>query len=56
MLVGQIAGTNVEWGQLPVYILAEVAGAVLAGLLYTLVLTRAAARATEPITAEEVMA
>ncbi|MGI8335423.1 MIP/aquaporin family protein [Actinomadura scrupuli] len=56
MLVGQIAGTNVEWGQLPVYVLAEVAGAVLAGLLYTLVLTRAAARATEPITAEEVMA
>jgi glycerol uptake facilitator protein len=48
MLVGQIAGATVHWGQLPVYVAAEVAGAVLAGLIYTFVLNRAAAPVAEP--------
>ena len=39
MLVQQIAGGDVQWGQLPVYLAAELAAGVLAALLYG-VLTR----------------
>lgn len=47
MLVLQVAGGTVHWGQLPVYLLAEFAGAALAGLAYAAVATiRAAARVT----------
>jgi glycerol uptake facilitator-like aquaporin len=48
----------VHWAQLPVYVGAEVAGAVLAGLLYVFVLNRPAAQAAagpaaQPIAAEK---
>ena len=39
MLVQQIAGGEVKWGQLPVYLAAELLAGVVAGLLYGL-LTR----------------
>ncbi|RAG85474.1 aquaporin family protein [Streptacidiphilus pinicola] len=34
MIVGQLAGGTVHWNQLPVYLLAEIAGGVLAGFAY----------------------
>jgi glycerol uptake facilitator protein len=49
MLVGRISGAPVHWGQLPVYAVAEVAGAVLAGLLYTFVLNRRPAHVPAPV-------
>ena len=42
MFVQQLAGGTVEWGQLPVYLLAECLAGVLAGLTYTLVSRTAA--------------
>ena len=39
MLVQQIAGGTVHWGQLPVYLLAEFVGAAAAGLLYGVIAT-----------------
>jgi glycerol uptake facilitator protein len=49
MLVEQIAGGTVKWGQLPVYLVAELVGALVAGFAYTAVAAvRAAAR---PVTA-----
>lgn len=63
MFVGQFAGASVHWSQLPVYVVAEVAGAVLAGFAYVLVLNhrpaspgrtgRAAVPVPAPIAAEE---
>lgn len=45
MLVQQIAGGSVQWGQLPVYLLAEFVGGLAAGFLYGLIATaRATAR------------
>jgi glycerol uptake facilitator protein len=57
MLVQQIAGGTVHWNQLPVYLIAEFVGAIVAGLAYGVVATaRAAARTAVPaqpnITAE----
>lgn len=43
MLVQQIAGGTVHWGQLPIYLIAEFAGGLAAGLLYGALVT---ARAT----------
>ncbi|WP_433473718.1 MIP/aquaporin family protein [Spirillospora sp. CA-142024] len=40
MLVGQAGGTTVHWDQLPVYLAAEIVGAVVAGLVYVAVLNR----------------
>jgi glycerol uptake facilitator protein len=40
MLVGQVFGGEVQWGQLPVYVAAEVVGAVVAGLVYVAVAVR----------------
>jgi glycerol uptake facilitator protein len=40
MLVQQILGGNVHWEQLPVYVVAEVLGAVLAGVAYTAIAGR----------------
>jgi glycerol uptake facilitator protein len=40
MLVQQILGGDVHWEQLPVYVVAEVLGAVLAGLAYTAIAGR----------------
>lgn len=50
MLVQQLAGGTVHWGQLPVYLLAELSAGVVAGLLYALVSRTAADRApaTQP--------
>ena len=49
MLVQQIAGGEVKWGQLPIYLLAEFAGAVLAGFAYlAMAASRATMRATVP--------
>lgn len=49
MLVQQIAGGTVQWGQLPVYLLAEFAGALAAGFLYGFLVTvRRAAATTVP--------
>jgi glycerol uptake facilitator protein len=45
MLVQQLAGGSVEWGQLPVYLLAELSAGVAAALIYT-VLTRTSADVT----------
>jgi glycerol uptake facilitator protein len=45
MLVSQVAGGTVHWGQLPVYLLAEFVGGIAAGLAYT---TLAAVRAARP--------
>ncbi|WP_371483881.1 MIP/aquaporin family protein [Kitasatospora sp. NBC_00315] len=45
MLVAELSGGTVHWGQLPVYLIAEVAGGVLAGLAYT-VLNRRPAKAS----------
>jgi glycerol uptake facilitator protein len=57
MFVLQLAGGDVHWGQLPVYLVAEFVGGVVAGLIYVAMTTvRAAARvpaqavATEPAT------
>jgi glycerol uptake facilitator protein len=44
MLVQQIAGGTVHWGQLPVYLVAEFTGALLAGLAYAAVATARTAR------------
>jgi glycerol uptake facilitator protein len=40
MLVHQILGGEVHWEQVPVYVVAEVLGAVLAGLAYTAIAGR----------------
>ncbi|HEX2355185.1 MAG TPA: aquaporin [Micromonosporaceae bacterium] len=49
MLVQQIAGGTVHWNQLPVYLIAEFVGAIVAGLAYGVVATaRAAARTAVP--------
>jgi len=53
MLVGQVAGATVHWSQLPVYVVAEVAGAVIAGLLYTFVLARVPVPAPQPVHAKK---
>jgi glycerol uptake facilitator protein len=45
MLVQQLAGGTVSWGQLPVYLLAELAAGALAGVTY-LALSRTAADRT----------
>jgi glycerol uptake facilitator protein len=44
MLVQQIAGGTVHWGQLPVYLVAEFTGALLAGLAYAAVAPARTAR------------
>jgi glycerol uptake facilitator protein len=47
MLVQQLAGGSVQWGQLPVYLAAELSAGVVAGLAYVLVSrTRRPAAAT----------
>ncbi len=49
MLVQQVAGGTVEWGQLPVYLLAEFAAGAAAALVYTvLARTPADAQAATP--------
>jgi glycerol uptake facilitator protein len=54
MLVLQFAGGNVQWGQLPVYLLAEFAGGLAAGFLYgALVSARATVRAATAAPARE---
>ncbi|UGQ13495.1 aquaporin [Yinghuangia sp. ASG 101] len=59
MVVGEWYGGTVHWGQLPVYLAAEVIGAVAAGLLYTALnarrktaATTAGTTAVEPAAAE----
>jgi glycerol uptake facilitator protein len=39
MLVQQIAGGTVQWGQLPIYLLAEFAGGVAAAFVYGFLVT-----------------
>lgn len=39
MIVNAMAGGDVQWEQLPVYVLAEILGGVLAGLLYVAIST-----------------
>jgi glycerol uptake facilitator protein len=46
MLVSQVAGGTVHWGQLPVYLVAEFVGGIVAGLAYGAVATARAARRT----------
>ncbi|TWP43036.1 aquaporin family protein [Lentzea tibetensis] len=53
MLVGELFGGTVHWEQLPVYLVAEVAGAVLAGFAYAALNARrssAAVLTPEPVT------
>ena len=52
MFVGQAAGATVHWSQLPVYLMAEVVGGVIAGLLYTFVLNKVVVRAAESAATE----
>jgi glycerol uptake facilitator protein len=47
MLIGQLFGGTVHWGQIPVYLAAEVLGAVAAGFAYS----GLAVRRAEPATA-----
>lgn len=49
MLVQQLAGGAVHWEQLPVYVLAELAAGVLAGLVYG-VLSRTCIEEQRPVT------
>jgi glycerol uptake facilitator protein len=49
MLVQQIAGGEVQWGQLPVYLAAELLAGVLAGLTYALVSRTPADRETQAL-------
>ncbi|WP_327287705.1 MIP/aquaporin family protein [Streptomyces sp. NBC_01198] len=51
MVVGRLFGSAVHWSQLPVYLVAEAAGAVLAGFVYTALNAgkRAAAAPAEPV-------
>jgi glycerol uptake facilitator protein len=55
MLVQQLAGGNLQWAQLPVYLLAELAAGVAAALVYTVIsrtpADTAPATAAEPATA-----
>jgi glycerol uptake facilitator protein len=44
MLVQQLAGGAVSWSQLPVYLLAELAAGVAAGLVYLAISRTAAER------------
>jgi glycerol uptake facilitator protein len=46
MLVQQIAGGQVEWSQLPVYVVAELLAGVAAALLYGVLARTPADRAT----------
>ncbi|WP_329000804.1 aquaporin family protein [Kribbella sp. NBC_00709] len=48
MLVQQLAGGHVQWGQLPVYLLAELTAGVLAGLAYLALSRVTADRAIAP--------
>jgi glycerol uptake facilitator protein len=61
MLIGQLFGGTVHWDQLPVYLLAEVVGAVAAGLVHAALAARRPALAAtggtvsapaDPVTAE----
>jgi glycerol uptake facilitator protein len=52
MLVQQLAGGTVKWGQLPVYLAAEIAAGVLAALVYGLISTT---RADSPQPAPELV-
>jgi glycerol uptake facilitator protein len=52
MITGELFGGTVHWSQLPVYLLAEVVGAVAAGAVYTALKTRPSAavvRVPEPV-------
>ncbi|MFJ9906535.1 MIP/aquaporin family protein [Streptomyces sp. NPDC101152] len=58
MITGQLFGGTVHWDQLPVYLAAEVIGAVAAGFLYVALNARRGATtpteaATEPVTAAQ---
>ncbi len=54
MLVLQFAGGDVHWGQAPVYVLAELVGAVVAGFLYAgLTAVRTASRIPAPAAVRE---
>lgn len=50
MLVQQLAGGTVQWAQLPIYLLAELAAGVAAALAYVLISRTAADRAPAPQT------
>ncbi|MEV2276596.1 MIP/aquaporin family protein [Nocardiopsis sp. NPDC049922] len=52
MITGELFGGSVHWSQLPVYLGAEVVGAIAAGVVHTLLKARASAsatRASEPV-------
>ncbi|NBM18558.1 MIP/aquaporin family protein [Streptomyces sp. GC420] len=60
MVVGELSGSTVQWEQLPVYLIAQVAGAVAAGFLYLTLGARRQTAATteapaEPAAAEGVL-
>jgi glycerol uptake facilitator protein len=54
MLIGQLFGGAVHWEQLPVYLIAEFAGAVAAGLAYTALNRRRRVAVTEGSVVSEV--
>lgn len=56
MLVGQVFNGTVHWNQLPVYLIAEVVGAVAAGFLYVALNARRGTAPSTEVTAEPVAA
>ncbi|MFG3442090.1 MIP/aquaporin family protein [Nonomuraea sp. NPDC047897] len=57
MLTGELFGGTVHWTQLPVYLVAELVGAVVAGVVYSALKARPAAapsQATAPVVSEGV--
>jgi glycerol uptake facilitator protein len=52
MLVLQLAGGDVHWGQLPIYLIAEFVGAAIAGVVYVAMTT---IRATAKVSAQPVV-
>ncbi|NUR00913.1 MAG: aquaporin family protein [Streptomyces sp.] len=56
MLVGQVFNGTVHWNQLPVYLIAEVVGAVAAGFLYVALNARRGITTVTEATAEPVAA
>ncbi|WP_309112020.1 aquaporin [Saccharothrix sp.] len=56
MLTGQLFGGTVHWGQLPVYLAAEIAGGLVAAAVYHLIATtRRVAGQPAPVRAEGVL-
>ncbi|MCJ0869597.1 MIP/aquaporin family protein [Streptomyces sp. AP-93] len=52
MVTGQVFGAQIHWDQLPVYVIAEIAGAVAAGFLYAFLNTHRSKTAPAEVPAQ----